>query len=206
MKLIALACVMCVGQAAAGERTFAMRSAYAPTPSDYWSEWSGHFSYVVGYKRMESKWSPAKNQTEVGLLDFDFKHSSWPVSIATEFLLSYANDRPALAGFRGNNSGTYEFNIGPRKIFENSSPFQPFLGTGLSVIGGSTSTSFWFSNVREESDTGVGYYLEGGVYWLFGRNWDIGVRVEYSSADIKLFGTHLDAGGVHAMAMLGVHW
>ena len=166
-------------------------------------KWSGHFSYVVGYKRMEENWNPARNQVDVGVLDFDIKRSHWPVSIAGEFLLSYVDSRPALPGFRGDNSGTYEFNLGPRKIFENSSALHQFLGAGLSVIGGSTSTAVWWDNILEDGDTSVGYYVEGGLYWHLGKKWHLGIRGEYSSASITLFGTKLDAGGIHGMLMIG---
>ena len=72
--------------------------------------------------------------------------------------------------------------------------------------GASTSTALWWDNVREDGDTAIGYYVEGGVYWHFGRNWHLGVRGEYSSANVRLFGTKLDAGGIHGMLMIGYHW
>ena len=81
---------------------------------------------MLGYKRLQDDWGSAKNQAVIGLVDFDFKRSNWPVSIAAEMLMSYSGEVPDRPGFQGTYSGTYEFNIGPRKIFENSSKFKPF--------------------------------------------------------------------------------
>ena len=174
--------------------------------SDPPSKWSRHISYVLGYKRLQDDWSPAQNQVEIGLLDFDIKRTNWPVSIAAQLLMSCSDDVPEQRGFRGSYSGTYEFNVGPRKIFENSSKFQPFLGGGLSVIGASTSTDLDWGYVQEDSDIGIGYYVEGGVYWPLGERFVPGLRGEYSSGDINLFGREIDAGGIHGMLMFGIHW
>jgi hypothetical protein len=94
------------------------------------NEWTGHISYVLGYKGLEKKWAPAKDQVEFGLIDFDIKRADWPVSFAAQLLLTYDSDIPNLASFMGDQSGTFEFNVGLRKILGRLPRYQPFLGGG----------------------------------------------------------------------------
>jgi opacity protein-like surface antigen len=174
-------------------------------------QWTGHLNYVIGYKQLASTWRPARDQVEVGLLDFDFRHVSWPASLAAQLLLSYDDTIPNQPGFLGNQSGTYEFNLGVRKVWDADQALQPFIGGGMAVAGGSTSTFLDFgwgesATINEDSDTSVGYWVGGGCYWLLNRAFHLGVNLQYSHADIELFGKRLDAGGFHVLLMLGYHW
>jgi hypothetical protein len=172
-------------------------------------QWVTHLSYVLGYKRLDNQWSPAQDQVEFGLLDFDIRRGNWPVSVAAQFLLTYASSRPHLQNFVGNQSGTYEFNLGLRKVWDDWQPVQPFLGGGLAIIGGSTSSFIDFghesASVTEDHDIAVGVWLGTGFYWPFSPHWHTGLALQYSTAEIDLFAHHLDAGGVHVMLLFGYH-
>ena len=173
-------------------------------------DWTGHVSYVAGYQRMASKWSPAENQVEFGLIDANFAPRSWPVSLCVQTLLSYQDRIPNIPGATGDYSGAWEFNFGVRKIWEPSRSWHPFVGGGLSVAGASVCSwvrwPFGGSQVTEDSDTGVGAWGGGGVYWNLSDHWHLGVEAQYSWAEIKLFGNNMQAGGWHALFMCGVHW
>ncbi len=175
------------------------------------SEWTGHISYVLGYKGLQREWCPANDQVEFGLIDFDIKRADWPISFAAQLLLTYDSDIPNLPGFRGDQSGTYEFNVGLRKILGRLPRYQPFLGGGLSIIGGSTASLIEFNKfesatVQEDHDVGLGFWADLGFYWSLGTNWHMGLRAQYSWGKITLFGQELNAGGVHGMVMLGYNW
>jgi len=168
---------------------------------------TGHVSYIFGYKRLENRWAPGENQIDLGIADFDYRRTRWPLSLAGELSLSYTSQKPTLPGFKGNFAGTYEFNIGARKVWERWSRTQPFLGGGVSVLGGSTTTHVSGTIYAQEGHNArPGEWGEAGLYWLVGRHWHTGFRVEYSYGTITLFSESLNAGGVHVMALLGRRW
>ena len=171
------------------------------------SPWTGHLSYTFGYKRLESGWSPAEDQAEIGLLDLDFKKEGWPLSLAVQLIMSYSGEVPE--GLSGNFCGTYELNLGVRKIWESPSAVHPFVGGGLSVIGATTNTfisgggeSF---SVNERSAATVGAWGGAGFYWNFAKNWHIGPQVQYSWGRLRLGGKELDAGGLDVLGVVGYH-
>lgn len=168
---------------------------------------AAHVSYIFGYKRLEKKWQPGENQIDFGIVDFDYRGAHWPVSLATELSLSYTSYKPSLPGFKGTFAGTYEFNIGARKVWERWSRAQPFVGGGFSILGGSTTSQIGGTiYIQESHNARPGGWGEAGLYWLVGRKWHTGVRAEYSDGTITLFGQRLNAGGVHVMALLGRRW
>lgn len=171
--------------------------------------WTGHISYVLGYKRVGSEWSPANDHVEFGILDLDFRRMSWPVSLAAQLLLSYTGGVPD--GLAGNNSGSYEFNFGLRKVWDTDGRISPFLGGGPSVIGASNSEFTKFSNhdnanVQDNNSTALGFWLNAGSYVHVTESFDVGLMAQFSWGEIRLGGKNLNAGGLHLLSMLGYHW
>lgn len=169
--------------------------------------WTGHVSYVFGYKRLGSDWAPADHQVEFGLVDFDLKQNHWPLSVAGQFLLSYSSNIPAFAGSSGDFSGTYEFNFGLRKVWDGRRRFHPFVGGGAALVGGSTTTQVdrrLYS--QDDNDSGFGYWLGAGFYWKVSGSFHTGVNIQYTHADITLFDRQLSSGGLHVNILLGTSW
>jgi hypothetical protein len=164
-------------------------------------EWTGHISYVIGYKRLERGWSPGADHAEYGLFDFDVARRSWPIRIAGQVLLTYAGDTPK--GLTGNFQ-TYEVNLGLRKVFEIHGSVHPFIGGGASVIGARTSNLL--NEERNRNDATVGLWGGGGLYWEFNAHWHTGIELQYSWGEIRVGGKDLNAGGLHALSMIGYHW
>lgn len=178
-----------------------------PPPPPPAERLTGHLSYVVGYKGLESDWSPSDDQFEFGAVDLDFKPPGWPVSLVFQMLLSTADDVPNQPGFIGDYSGTYEFNFGLRKIWDRHPRFHPFISGGVSVLGASTTIdwgSYWYEVVDE--DTTVGWWASAGCYYNLSPQFHIGAQVEYSTGDVELFGQKIDAGGLHVLFMIGTSW
>jgi hypothetical protein len=75
---------------------------------------------------MDDNWAPAQNQFEYGLVDLDFQREDWPISIAVQVLLTYSDQVPEIEGVSGDYSGTYEFNLGLRKIWRRQKKIPPF--------------------------------------------------------------------------------
>jgi len=177
------------------------------SPSSNARKSTGHSSYIFGCKRLGKKWHLGENQIDFGIMDFDYRRAHWPLSLAGELSLSYTSYKPNLPGFKGNFAGTYEFNMGARKVWERWNRIQPFLGGGFSILGGSTTTHVSGTiYVQESHNARPGAWGEAGMYWLAGQPWHAGVRAEYSDGTITLFGQRLNAGGVHLMALLGRRW
>jgi hypothetical protein len=168
--------------------------------------WTGHAGYVFGYKKLESKWSPAQNQVEFGVLDVDVLPPRWPVSLAAQLLASATDSIPDSANTFGDWSGVYELNLGLRKVFNQGKTWEPFVGGGFSIMGSAISTQMFDSYYQHNGTTGFGYWISGGIYWNFTRHWHVGLEAEYSSAELHLFDAKLDAGGLHALVMVGYHW
>ena len=169
--------------------------------------WTGHASYIFGYKKLSSDWAPADDQFEFGIFDMDIKRKHWPVSIVGQMLLSYSSQISEFVGSRGDFSGTYEFNIGLRKIWDSRPKFHPFIGGGLSLVGGSTTTQVErYDYVQEDNDSGIGYWLGAGFYWVVSESFHTGLNVQYTRADITLFDRELSSGGLHVNILLGTSW
>src|SRR5712692_10397364 len=104
-----------------------------------------------------------------------------------------------------------EVNRGLRKVFDIHGSVRPFIGGGASVIGGSTSRFIKFglleaANVQEHSAATVGFWGGGWLYWEFDAHWHTGIELQYSRGQIRLGGKDLNAGGLHALSMIGYHW
>lgn len=172
-------------------------------------DWTGHISYVFGYKRTGGGWSPANDHVEFGIFDLDFRRKSWPVSLAAQFLFSYSGDVPD--GLTGNNSGTYELNLGLRKVWDAEGRIRPFLGAGPSLIGASNSTFISFNNresanAQHHNSATLGFWANAGTYVHITESFHTGLMAQYSWGEIRLGGKDLNAGGLHLLGMLGYRW
>ena len=171
------------------------------------AKWTGHLNYIFGYKKLNNDWEPAEDQIEFGLVDVDLRRVNWQVSIVGQLLLTYASDIPDEPGFRGDYSGTYEFNVGVRKVWGDLPRLHPFLGGGFSILGGSTTEDLgnqWY--YQEENDSDFGYWVGGGFYWVLTERLHTGINAQYTWGEIKLFDKDLNAGGIHLNIIIGYHW
>jgi hypothetical protein len=166
-----------------------------------------HFSYVAGYKQLGGAWAPAQHEAEFGLIDFDFKNENWPISLCAQLLLSYSPIVPRLRSVAGTYSGTYECNLGIRKIFRPEGRLQPHVAAGIGILGASTTTQIDRAlYYQEENSSALGYWGNAGLYWIFSDTNFAGFAVEYSTGHITFFGERLNAGGVHLLCYFGWHW
>jgi len=170
--------------------------------------WTGHLNYVIGYKKVSEDWAPAESQIEFGLIDFDLKGQNWPFSLVGQVLLAHApNEIPAVEGTQGDFSGTYEFNFGLRKIWTPQWPIHPYLGGGISWLGGSTTTDLGDDiYVQEDYDSGLGYWIGTGFYWIVSKRFHSGVNLQLTQGDMTLHNQDINAGGYHVNLILGYHW
>jgi len=166
------------------------------------NEWSGNANFILGTKSLEnSDWGPLDEQVAFGVL-VDFKQKNWPFSMAIDLLGSL--DEETIFGVK-TEGRTSEFDIGIRKIWEVSgSSIRPFIGGGIALIDAEQKLTNGVSVSVDDSATGI--WLNGGVYWTLGQNFNLGLQARYSKAEVTLVGIDVEAGGTIAAIMLGYHW
>lgn len=162
-------------------------------------EWTGNFNLFVGQKSLdEDDWAPVEDQLEVGV-EVDFRQKAWPVNIAVDFL--YSSDEADLFPGIEAEGKTWELDLGVRKIWDNFGIVHPFIGGGLAIVNGEVEV-MGFS----DDDTGLGFWLDGGVKFAVTPNFNVGLEIRYSKADVTIAGVDADAGGWHIGGLVGYHW
>jgi opacity protein-like surface antigen len=171
-------------------------------------QWTGNINAFLGQKNLDKDdWEPVEEQSEFGI-EVDFRKKDWPVNIVIDVLRS-SDDQSMIDPFFGPvdvKGQTTELNIGIRKIWDGSSSVRPFIGGGLSFIRAEFEGTIPGLGSASDSDTGVGIWLGGGVYFTLGEHINLGVEVKYSDAEVTLFDVDGDAGGTHFGLLAGYHW
>lgn len=168
----------------------------------YADDSTGNVNFFLGQKSLKSDdWSPVENQAAFAVL-VDFKQSSWPVSIAIDILGSYQDSTVSGIYFEGS---TAELDLGVRKIWEASgTSMRPYVGGGIAFINAEAKGTFFYT--VSDNDTGVGFWLNGGIYWALTQHFNLGMDLRYSQAEVTLFNVNVEAGGTSVGLILGYHW
>jgi hypothetical protein len=165
-------------------------------PGRLWAaqDWTGNVNLLLGIKYFDNVVWDSAGQLETGI-DVDFRHKSWPVNIALGISGAYDLD-----------VSTTEYRIGVRKIFEATPRMRPFIGCGIDYVSAEEDEFFNIFDDEEDSDTGVGGWIDGGIYWTFGNRVNAGFDLGYSYAPVTLSGKTANAGGIRLDFLLGYHW
>jgi hypothetical protein len=164
--------------------------------------------FVGGYKGLDSDWKPADDERELGL-QVDVLPPGWPIDVAFAVLYGDSStERVALpaGGSLSTQSNTTEMNVGLKKYIEiQDSRWRPFLAGGASLLRGEIETESPAGNASD-SGMGLGFWASGGTLYVMGGWFFVGGQVQYTQGDVKLFGRHLDAGGVHLDGLVGIEF
>lgn len=151
---------------------------------------------------------PLDEQGEFGVL-MDFAGYNWPVSIAVD-LLGSAREEDFYSTTWGpgtTTASTSELDVGVRKIFDiYGTSLHPYVGGGLALITGRIEDDYYYYGITDDEDTGLGIWLNGGIYWSFAEHFNLGVDLRVSDADVTLYGETVNAGGTHGGLMFGYRW
>lgn len=165
-------------------------------------EWTGNINFTLGAKALDDDdWEPVEDQGEFGI-NVDFRQKDWPVNIAVA--LNGAGSEDTIEGVDV-ESVTSELRFGVKKIWEPNETMRPFLGGGFALATGDLQLEYLGDKISDD-DSGLGVWLEGGVYWTVGGAFNLGFDIGYSTAEVTLFGVDVDAGGGHAGLLMGYHW
>jgi len=173
------------------------------------SEYSGNVNLYLGNNKLSSNdWGKGSDQGSVGFMS-DFKRDNWPVSLVLDGFIAASGDftedqdKDTADQLK---AATAELHLGVRKIWTiSNSNFNPYIGGGLTVVSGSLDREI-DGVKKDDSDSAIGAWLGTGVYWRPMDNFNVGVDLRYSKADLKLHGDNMNAGGVRTALFLGYHW
>lgn len=174
-------------------------------------DWTGNLNFFLGTKTLEEDdWEPVEEQTEGGVL-IDFKQKDWPVSIAIVILASSEEQTglyydPFVGYYYVTFEGeTRELDFGIRKIWDRSPSLRPFIGLGITYVEAKARVNAFGISAFGEGD-GTGFWIGGGVYWTIGKNFNLGLDVRLSQAEVTINNVEGEAGGTHAGLLIGYHW
>jgi len=169
-----------------------------------------HVSYIFGYKHLSSQWGQARNQTVFGIVDFDIRPHSWPVSVVTRMALGYSGALPIGADPSASFSGSWDIDAGLRHEWTRFKTIQPFIGGGVALVGASTTVqirthpgAFYYQNWHEMT---TGPFLEAGFYLPLRNNWHTGVLVSYTRGKGQINGNGIELGGTQVAFLIGKSW
>lgn len=165
-------------------------------------DWNINTNLTIGAKALDKDdWEPLESQTEMGL-NVDFGKKTWPLSIDIGLLASTKED-----DFDGDDieGSTTELRVGIKKIWEPTPNMRPYIGGGLALIGAELKVSDGDYSISAD-DEAVGGYVNGGICWTVGRHLNLGFDLGYSKATVTIADYEGEAGGGHALFLIGYHW
>jgi opacity protein-like surface antigen len=177
--------------------------------------WSANVNGFVGGKYLsEKEWGSADLQIQYGV-EVDFRPKGWKGELVLGIFRSsgsghkYINDK---SGFpfitppivtESTKGETFEVQLGVKKIWRPLKRAHPFISGGATAVRAKLEDRL---NNLLDSNTGVGYWLGGGVYWTFFQHVNLGAVVKYSRTRVSLLDKNRDAGGVQIGYLAGFHW
>ena len=169
---------------------------------------TGNINFAVSSLRTDDVFSKIFDVDErmgIGII-CDVKKKNWPVSIAFEYLLSYAGSRiPENSyGLVENTKVDFycsEAYLGIKKIFNYFGSVRPFVGGGIHTI--SMYVDIPHDN---EFNAGVGCWVGGGSYFMLSKHVQIAFEWKWSKAKLSIFDIKSDVGGNHFDFMIGYNF
>ncbi len=158
-------------------------------------DWSGNVSGYVGQKMLDDDdWPRVDEQVSSGIL-FDIRKDSWPVGIAADFIVSGDVEK---SGSEKDEAYARELHLGVRKRFDlQDSSFKPYVGGGITWV----SAEMKHKEVgvsQSDDDEAFGAWVGGGVNYLVGKHFNVGLDVRYAAAKVNLFDKERQVGGFYS--------
>lgn len=171
----------------------------------------GNINGLIGQKNQDKNFSDTESvqdQDMLGLM-LDWGSEGWPVNFAIDLISSSkdTNDNAFNVKVKGS---TFVADVGVRWYFVKGKIFEPYVGGGLNYTSAKVETD-GASNDLEFDDSALGYWLNGGIKWVFAEHFNVGGDVRWDKAEIStedgLGNTHdIEAGGLGYGLILGYRW
>ncbi len=164
--------------------------------------WTGNVNAFAGVKSLDGDdWGPLGEQAATGI-DADFRRPDWPLSCVVGYSYSFDGDTVDGIDVEGSTSELY---VGARKIFDVSPGVRPFVGGGIALVSAEYEDAVRGIKVSDD-DSAAGLWLGGGIYYRVARNFNIGLSLRYTRAEVTLYDVDDEAGGLHYGVLFGYHW
>ncbi|USD68046.1 porin family protein [Vibrio sp. SCSIO 43136] len=165
---------------------------------------AGHSSIklLLGKKNLNDDWGRDDSMDTIGFLS-TIQPASLPVGIAIDL---YGSGHEHKDAGRNALTSVAEMNIGLRwqsAVIADS--LIPYFGGGLSLVY-SELQAFDAGIKNTYDDTGTGYWIGGGIDYLYAEHWSFGLEARYSHVDVKLNDDKRNAGGFNWGASVGYHF
>ena len=138
----------------------------------------------------EDDWEPVEDQGVIGLEVNVGKTGSF---VSGEFGIAYSSeDDDAFDPILGQVDLTAEFLevYGGVRFSPPTGDIRPYLGVGVSLINADLEVDVPFVGSASDDDTSAAGYIHGGVLFLVGGSFELGLDLRY------LFASDLEFGGV----------
>jgi hypothetical protein len=148
---------------------------------------------------------------------------NWPVMLAIDLLTTSKDATVAIEAENllefWTDVQTTELDVGVRKFWGDK--LKPYIGGGLAYIeldsiqiehgDFGVPGSEYFDTIIDDSDSGIGIWLNTGLLYRVGQYINIGIDIRYSDAEADLLPFDaetltLDSGGTHYGVLIGYHW
>ena len=163
----------------------------------------GNINVTLGMNFMDNDdWKPLDEQKEIGV-NIDLCGNA-PIALTLGYCRS--SDGENIDGLDIDTSAS-EIRVGIKKIWEVDDNVNLFLGGGYThiAVDADISNGEQYLSVNDD-DSAHGGWIGCGAYMTINETVNLGVQVEYSRADVELFGVGADAGGTHVALIVGYHF
>jgi len=167
--------------------------------------WSGNIGVMIGQVQLKDKdWGDQDEHGAIGLIS-DFGSSSVPFRLAIDLIGS--GDEDDMSG-RKDEVYSAAAHIGIRKVFDDSVfAFKPYVGAGVALINAEMRSKDKQTGLsRVEDDSATGFWVGIGSYVELSDHFQVGLDLRYSEADVTLFDSERQAGGLQTSVTGGYHW
>ncbi|WP_448248399.1 outer membrane beta-barrel protein [Thalassotalea agariperforans] len=159
--------------------------------------WENRISILLGKKHLD-KDDFVDNKHPAFGINLDIKRKSWPVSIAVDLMSSGEEIKSEHRKIERVTGGLH---LGIRKywLFNN---IEPYVGGGINLAVAERKKII-NNQIEKQDDDDTGYWLATGVNWKFDNQIFIGAEVRYSDAEVTLFDSKINTGGLYSVFKVG---
>lgn len=135
----------------------------------------GNVQFQLGQRTFNDDWRPVDRQWLLGV-QVDWGQEDWPVHIAGGLTLSAAREEPTNSPGFEYTAGVGSLSFGALWLPLKEGGWRPYLGAGIEYSFASFELDLDPPSY-DDTDGSLGYYLNGGLYWRLGPQFNLGLDV-----------------------------
>ena len=135
----------------------------------------GDVQFLLGQRTFNDDWRPVDRQYLLGV-QVDWGQDDWPIHLAWGFTTSAAQEEPTNAEGYEYTTGVGSLSFGALWLPLQEGGWRPYLGAGIEY-----SYAYFELDIDppsiDDTDGSLGYYVNGGLYWRLGPQFNLGLDV-----------------------------